>query len=77
MFLVIVFAAEKAKLNEFEKNIAAVFERRQIQADLANTSVKELGVLSKTVEIGKRVGRVPLLRYEWKIPTLLVTISEP
>jgi hypothetical protein len=66
--LVIVFATDKAKLLRLEEQIATALQDQNIQAELAGAEPEQIGIIPDTVQIGERVGRIPLLQYRWKIP---------
>ncbi len=70
-FLIVVFAAEKAKLLELEEQILLAIKKRGIQVDVANAKIEQVGRLTQTMVMsGGRIERIQLLKHKWKLPLL-------
>jgi len=75
MFLVVVFASEKAKLLELEEKIVSAIKKRGIQVDTAKAETEQCGILNQTVVMSGKVTRIALLKHKWRLP-LLASVDE-
>ena len=41
--------------------------QRRMTVDVSSAQMQQLGVLQDTIQMGKRVVRIPLLRYRWRL----------
>jgi len=70
MFLIVVFAAQKAKLLELEEKIVSAVKKRGIQVDERNVVAEQIGVLTQTVDMSRKTEKIQLLIHRWKLPLL-------
>jgi hypothetical protein len=74
--LIVEFAAEKVHMIQASEHVVSAINASGISANIAAAQIQHMPPLEKTMQIGNRVAKLPLLRERWRIPMLAKASDE-